>query len=100
MKTLSSLHVYIFLYDFEVHYMVFRNKVCLKEYMDLSPRLINGTKSEHTESMRRTKKSESIKIIIIITSYTPQYSRIQNWLQPCSYKGFTYFYIFTILEVL
>ena len=46
---------------FEVHYMVFRYDVCLEEYMDLSPRLISGTKLEHTELMRRTKRSESKK---------------------------------------
>ena len=44
---------------FEVHYMVFRYDVCLEEYMDLSLRLISGTKSEHIELMRRTKRSES-----------------------------------------
>ena len=33
---------------FEVHYMGFRYDVYLEEYMDLSPRLISGTKSEHT----------------------------------------------------
>ena len=31
---------------FEVHYTDFRYYVCLEEYMDLSLRLINGTKSE------------------------------------------------------
>ena len=46
---------------FEVHYMVFRYDVCLEEYMDLSPRLISGTKSKYTEPMRRTKRSESLK---------------------------------------
>ena len=46
---------------FEVHCIVFRNNVCLKEYMDLSPRLISGTKPEHIKPMRRTKRSESKK---------------------------------------
>ena len=46
---------------FEVHYMVSRYDVCLEEYMDLSPRLISGTKSEHIEPMRRTKRSERKK---------------------------------------
>ena len=46
---------------FEVHYMIFRYNVCLEEYMDLSPRLISGTKSKYTKPMRRTKKSESKK---------------------------------------
>ena len=41
--------------------MIFRYDVCLEEYMDLSPTLINGTKSKHTGPMRRTKKSESKK---------------------------------------
>ena len=44
---------------FEVHYMIFRYNFCLEEYMDLSPRLISGTESKHTEPMRRTKKSAS-----------------------------------------
>ena len=39
MKTLRSLHVYIFLCDFAVHYTIFRYDVCLEEYMDVSPRL-------------------------------------------------------------
>ena len=46
---------------FEVHYMVFGYDVCLEEYMDLLLRLINGTKLENTEPMRRTKKSKSKK---------------------------------------
>ena len=46
---------------FEVHYMVFRDNVCLEEYMNLSPRLVNGTKIEDTKSMRRTKRSGSQK---------------------------------------
>ena len=44
---------------FEVHSTVFKYNVFLEEYMDLSPRLISGTKSENIESMRRTKRSES-----------------------------------------
>ena len=48
MKTLSSLHVYIFLEIFEVHYTCFRYDICLEEYMDLSLTLISGTKSKHT----------------------------------------------------
>ena len=43
---------------FEVHCTIFRYNVCLEEYMDLSPRLISGTKSEHTKPMRRTKRSQ------------------------------------------
>ena len=46
---------------FEVHYTIFRYNVCLEEYMDLSQRLISGTKSKHIEPMKRTKKSESKK---------------------------------------
>ena len=46
---------------FKVHYTVLRDDICLEEYMDLSPRLISGTKSEYKEPMRRTKKSESKK---------------------------------------
>ena len=46
---------------FEVHCMVSRYDVCLEEYMDLSLRLISGTKSEHIEPMRRAKRSESQK---------------------------------------
>ena len=34
---------------FEMQCMIFRYNVCLEEYMDLSPRLISGTKSEHTQ---------------------------------------------------
>ena len=44
---------------FEVHYMVFRYNVYLEKYMDLSPRLINGTKSKDTKPMRRTQRSGS-----------------------------------------
>ena len=44
---------------FEVHYTISRYDVCLEEYMDLSPRLISGTKSEHTEPMKRAKRSKS-----------------------------------------
>ena len=46
---------------FEVHYIVFGYDVCLEEYMDLSPRLISGTKSEDKEPMRWTKRSGSQK---------------------------------------
>ena len=60
-KTLSSLHVYIFLCDFSWHYIVSEYNVCLEEYMNLSPGLINGTKSKDTKPMRRRKRSESQK---------------------------------------
>ena len=46
---------------FGVYYTIFRYDVCRKEYMDLSPRLISGTKLEHIEPMRRIKKSECKK---------------------------------------
>ena len=46
---------------FEVHHTIFKYDVCLEEYMDLSPRLISGGKSEHIEPMRRTKRSENNK---------------------------------------
>ena len=48
---------------FEVHYMVFKYNVCLKEYMDLSLTLISGTKSKDTKPMRRTKRSGSQKML-------------------------------------
>ena len=54
------MSIYFFVI-FEVHYTIFRYDICLEEYMDLSPRLISGTKLEHTECVRRTKKSESKK---------------------------------------
>ena len=60
MQTLSSLHVYMI---FEVHHMVFRYDVCLEKYMDLSVRLKNGTTSEDTKPMRRTRRSGSQKKI-------------------------------------
>ena len=44
-----------------LHYKVFRYNICLEEYMDLSTRLISGTKSKYTEPMRITKRSESKK---------------------------------------
>ena len=50
-----------FYVSFEVHYMIFRYNVCLEKYMDLSWRLISGTRLEHTEPMRRRKRSESKK---------------------------------------
>ena len=62
MKTLNSLHVYIFfLMIFEIHYIIFRYNVCLEKYMDLSPRLKSGTTSKDTKPMRRTKRSGSKK---------------------------------------
>ena len=63
MKTLSSLHVYIFIVIFEVHCTNSRYGVYLEEYMDLSLRLISSTKSEHTEPMRRAKRSVSKKYL-------------------------------------
>ena len=45
----------------EVHYMVSQYNVCFEEYMDLSARLISGTKLKHTKPMKRTKRSESQK---------------------------------------
>ena len=47
---------------FEVHNMVSRYDVCYKKYMDLSSRLISGTKSEDIEPIKRTKRNESQKI--------------------------------------
>ena len=46
---------------FEVHYTIIRYDVCLEEYRDLSPRLKNGTTSEDTKPMRRTRWSGSQK---------------------------------------
>ena len=46
---------------FEVHCIVFRYDVCFEEYIDLSLRLISGTKSEHREPMRSTERSVSQK---------------------------------------
>ena len=46
---------------FEVNCTVSRYDVCLEEYMDLSMRLISGTKSEYAEPMKRAKRSESQK---------------------------------------
>ena len=46
---------------FEVHYTIFRYNVFLEEYMNLSPRLISGTKSKDTKPMRRIEKSGSLK---------------------------------------
>ena len=83
---------------FEVHHTVSRYNVCLEKYMDLSLRLRIGTTSEDIEPIRRTRRSESQKKQKIILSHTPQYSKIQNWLQPCFYKGFTYFHVFSVLE--
>ena len=62
MNTLSSLHVYIFLCDFQSALYNFRYNVCLEEYMDLSPRLRSGTTSEDTKPIRRTRRSGSQKI--------------------------------------
>ena len=76
---------------FEVHYTIFRYNVCLEKYMDLKPRLRSGTTLEDTEPIRMTKRSGSLKKEIIILSHTLQYSKIWNWLQPCFYRGFTYF---------
>ena len=50
--------------------MVSRYDVCLEKYMDLSLRLRSGTTLEDTKPMRRTKRSESQKIIIIILTYS------------------------------
>ena len=44
---------------FEVHYTIFRYNVCLKEHMDLSLRLISGTKLEDIEAMERRERSRS-----------------------------------------
>ena len=68
------MSIYFFVI-FEVHYTFFRYDVCLEEYMNLSPRLISGTKSEYTEPMRRTKRSES-KIKKLDNNLT--YSSIQQ----------------------
>ena len=40
------MSIYFFVI-FEVHYTIFKYDVCLEEYMDLSTRLISGTKSEY-----------------------------------------------------
>ena len=61
MKTLGRLRVHIFFVIFEVHHMVIRHNVCSKEYMDLPLRLVSGTTSGDTKSMRRRERSESQK---------------------------------------
>ena len=48
MKTFRVYMSTYFFVIFEVHYIDIRYDVCLEEYMDLSLRLINGTKSKHT----------------------------------------------------
>ena len=75
---------------FEVHYTISKYDVCLEKYMDLSLRLRSGTTSEDTKPIKRTRSGSKIFLKIIL-SYIPQYNKIQNWLQPCSYKRFTYF---------
>ena len=42
------MSIYFFVI-FKVHYTIFRYYVCLEDYMDLSPRLRNGTTSEDTK---------------------------------------------------
>ena len=54
------MSTYVFVIS-EVHYTISRYDVCLENYMDLSPRLISDTKLEHTEPMRRAKRSENKK---------------------------------------
>ena len=65
------MSTYLFMI-FEVHYIISRYDVCLEEYMDLSPRLTSGTKSEHIAPMRRAKTSESQKKKTKEISHTPQ----------------------------
>ena len=60
-RTLSSLHLYIFLCNFEVHYTIFKYNVCLEKYMDLSLRLISGIESKDTKPMRRKERSRTQK---------------------------------------
>ena len=45
---------YLFVISKE-HCTLVRNDVCLKEYMNLSPRLRSGTTSKDTKPMRRTR---------------------------------------------
>ena len=47
---------------FEMDYMIFRYKICLEEYMDLSLRLKTDTKFEDIEPMERTKIGSKKKI--------------------------------------
>ena len=44
---------------FEVHYTIFGYDVCLEEYIDLLPRLRNGTTLKDTKPIRRAKRSGS-----------------------------------------
>ena len=46
---------------FEVHYSILRYNVYIEEYMDLSLRLISGTKSKDTQPMRRIERNGSQK---------------------------------------
>ena len=55
--------------------MVSEYDVYLEEYMDLSPTLINGTKVEHKEPIRRTKGSENKKKV---NNNNPTYSSMQK----------------------
>ena len=56
------MSIYFFV-NFEVHYTVSRYYVCFAEYMDLSPRLMSGTKSKDTEPKGRIERSGSQKKI-------------------------------------
>ena len=44
---------------FEVHHMVFKYNVCLKEYIDLLLRLVNGNILKDIEPLRRIGKNKS-----------------------------------------
>ena len=70
------MSIYFFVI-FEVHSTLLKYNVCLEENMDLSSRLISGTKSKHTEPTRRTNGNESRKNKnYIIISHPPQYGII------------------------
>ena len=94
MKTLSSLHVYIFFMIFEVHYTIFRYNVCLEEYMNLSPRFRSGTTLENKKPMRRTRRSGSQKK----SNNTLTYSSIHQNIELISTLLLQRIHVFSILE--
>ena len=97
MKTLSSLHVYIFFVIFKVHYTIFRYNVCLEEYMDLSSRLRCGTTSEDIKPMRRTRRSGSQQKNL---NNTLTYSSIHQNIELATILFLQRIHVFSILEAL
>ena len=90
MKTLGSLHVYIFFYDFWSAPYGFKIQ-CLPLWMLGSIATVSKWQCiKRYRTYEKDKEEMELKKTSMIISHICWYKKIQNLLQPCSWKGLKY----------